>query len=177
MIKTVLVAVDGSDHAKKALSLAADIAAKYKARMVLVHALMSNVRSETLRKLANRRALSKQQRDLLDNYEVDTQMAMAEAGAAVGFVPIPAPRELLELVGRQVLERAEAAAAKAGVKKVSSVLAGGDPADAILETAKREKADMIVLGSRGLGDLKGFFLGSVSHKVSAHAACTCVTVK
>jgi len=177
MIKTVLVAVDGSDHARKALSLAADIAAKYRARMVLLHVLMANVRSETLRKLASRGGLSKRQRDRLDNYEVDTQMAMAEAGAAVGFVPIPAPRELLEAIGRQVLDRAERAARKAGVTKLSTVLSGSDPADAILEAAKREKADMIVLGSRGLGDLKGFFLGSVSHKVGAHAECTCVTVK
>jgi nucleotide-binding universal stress UspA family protein len=45
------------------------------------------------------------------------------------------------------------------------------------ESAEKEKAGMIILGSRGLSDLKGFFLGSVSHKVSAHAECSCVTVK
>jgi nucleotide-binding universal stress UspA family protein len=60
---------------------------------------------------------------------------------------------------------------------VTTLLAGGDPADAILEAAKREKADTIVLGSRGLGDFKGLVLGSVSHKVAAHAECTCITVK
>jgi len=174
MIKTILVPVDGSDHAGKALSLASDLAAKYRARIILLHALLWFTRAETLRRLANRRALSRQMRDLLDSYESDLRMAM-EAEAA--FVPVPAPRELLEAIGRQILDRAMAAAKKAGVKKVAAVMVGGDPADAILERAKREKADMIVLGSRGLGDFKGLMLGSVSHKVGSRAACTCVTVK
>jgi len=174
MIKTILVPVDGSDHAGKALSLASDLAAKYRARIILLHALLWFTRAETLRRLANRRALSRQMRDLLDSYESDLRMAM-EAEAA--FVPVPAPRELLEAIGRQILDRAMAAAKKAGVKKVAAVMVGGDPADAILERAKREKADMIVLGSRGLGDFKGLVLGSVSHKVGSRAECTCVTVK
>ena len=54
MIKTILVASDGSDHAKKAVSLASDLAAKYRARLVLVHVLLTNARSETLQALATR---------------------------------------------------------------------------------------------------------------------------
>ena len=46
-----------------------------------------------------------------------------------------------------------------------------------MDCAEYEGVNMIVLGSRGLSDLKGFFLGSVSHKVSSRAECTCVTVK
>jgi nucleotide-binding universal stress UspA family protein len=73
--------------------------------------------------------------------------------------------------------RAEAAAKKAGVKKVDTVMLSGDPADAILNRAKKEKADLIVLGTRGFGELKGLLLGSVSHKVAARAHCACMTVK
>ena len=36
---------------------------------------------------------------------------------------------------------------------------------------------MIVMGSRGLSDAKALFLGSVSHKVTNQATCTCATVK
>ena len=43
--------------------------------------------------------------------------------------------------------------------------------------AQDRKADAIVMGSRGLSDIKGLFLGSVSHKVSHLAECTCITVK
>ncbi|MBC8239231.1 MAG: universal stress protein [Alphaproteobacteria bacterium] len=177
MIKTILVATDGSDHAKKALSLASDLGAKYSARLVLVHALLTNTRSETLRALANRRGLSKKQRDLLENYEADFYMQVAGAGGAVGFVTVPPPRELVEVIGKQIMERAEKIAAKAGVKKTTAVIIEGDPADAILDQAASNKADMIIMGSRGLSDFKGLLLGSISHKVSAQAECTCVTVK
>ena len=177
MVRTILVATDGSDYAKKALSLANDLAVKYKARLVILHVLMSGAKSDVLRKLANRRSLSKQLRDVLDNYEADAMMAAASGGLGVTVSFIPAPRELLEAIGSQIMTKAEAAAAKAGVKKMARVMADGDPADAILACGKREKADMIVLGSRGLGDFKGLILGSVSHKVSARAERTCVTVK
>ena len=53
----------------------------------------------------------------------------------------------------------------------------GNPADQILAEAASEGVDMIVMGSRGLSDARALFLGSVSHKVANHAACTCITVK
>ena len=177
MVRTILVATDGSDHAKKAVALASDLAVKYNARIVLLHVLMSSARSEVLRKLASRRSLSKQLRDMLDNYEADAMMAAASGGLGMVASFVPAPRELLEAIGSQISTKAEAVATKAGVKKIETIIADGDPADAILACGKLEKVDMIVLGSRGFGDLKSLILGSVSHKVSARASCTCVTVK
>ena len=41
----------------------------------------------------------------------------------------------------------------------------GDPAQAITEAARDEKCELIVMGTRGLSNLKGMALGSVSHKV------------
>jgi nucleotide-binding universal stress UspA family protein len=177
MIKTILVATDGSDHAKKALSLASDLGAKYGTRLILVHVLLSNARSETLRALANRRGLRKKLRDLLENYEADFLQEIAAAGADGGFIPIPPPRELVEAIGQQIMDRAEKTAETEGVKKITKLMVQGDPADVILDLATSNRADMIVLGSRGLSDFKGLFLGSVSHKVSSQADCTCVTVK
>ena len=49
--------------------------------------------------------------------------------------------------------------------------------DLSLEIADSEDVGMIFMGSRGLSDARALFLGSVSHKVTNHAACTCVTVK
>jgi nucleotide-binding universal stress UspA family protein len=176
MIKTIVVATDGSKHADSAVAMAGEIAGKFGSRVVVVHTALAGASSNTLRKLANRKALTKEQRDLLDNYEADVLMAMSGAGMAPMAV-VPPPAELLHPIGEQLLERAAAAAKKAGAKKVTTTYSGGDPADAILNAAKKEKADMIVLGTRGLGEIKGLFLGSVSHKVSAHANCPVLTVK
>lgn len=177
MIKTIVVATDGSNHAGKALELASDLASKYGARLVLLHVLMSNARSETLQALADRDRLSEELRDKLDNYEAEFQSAMMSAGGMTGYVPAPPPPELLLAIGGQILDDAEATAKKAGVSDVVRQVVGGDAADAVLECAKDEKADMIVLGSRGLSDFRGLLLGSVSHKVANNAECTCVTVK
>lgn len=45
----------------------------------------------------------------------------------------------------------------------------GDPVEAILETVEAERADMIVMGRRGLGRLQGLLVGSVSERVARHA--------
>lgn len=177
MLKSILVATDGSDHAAKAVTLASDLGAKYGARLILAHVRLWHARSDTLHALADRRALSKKLKTLLDEYEGEYLMEMARAGVPTGFNSAPPPFELVEVIGKQITTRAEKAAIKAGVKKISTVMADGDPADAILEIAEKEKPDMIILGSRGLSDLEGIFLGSVSHKVSARADTTCVTVK
>ena len=50
------------------------------------------------------------------------------------------------------------------------------PARAILDGAKEANADLIVIGSRGRGGLKGMLLGSVSQKVVHHAACPVVII-
>ncbi len=177
MIKTILVATDGSSHAQKALKLACDLAAKYRARLVLAHALLRDAPAGDLRRLANLRKLTKAQRDLLEAFEAEPQMAMASAGVGGAYIPIPPPREVLEPIGRQILDRAAAAANKIGVKRTATVLLTGDAADGIIAQAKKEKADLIVMGSRGFGDLRGLLLGSVSHKVAAHADCGVLTVK
>lgn len=53
----------------------------------------------------------------------------------------------------------------------------GDPAAEIIEIAGKEMAELIVIGSRGLGTIKGVFLGSVSQKVTYHAPCPVMIVK
>ncbi|MBI3809899.1 MAG: universal stress protein [Nitrospirae bacterium] len=59
---------------------------------------------------------------------------------------------------------------------VSTRLESGRPAEIILSVTGEEKADMIVLGARGLGLVKELLLGSVSHRVLAHAPCPTLIV-
>jgi nucleotide-binding universal stress UspA family protein len=47
----------------------------------------------------------------------------------------------------------------------------GDPADAILDIAEENGADLVVVGNKGMTGAKRFLLGSVPNKVSHHAPC------
>jgi nucleotide-binding universal stress UspA family protein len=53
----------------------------------------------------------------------------------------------------------------------------GDPADAILDVAEEQGADLIVVGNKGMTGAKRFLLGSVPNKVSHHAPCSVLIVR
>ena len=98
---------------------------------------------------------------------------MVLGGAAV---MLHASREDIEKAGTQVMQGAREIAEKSVKGKITTELRGGDPASEIVASAEEHGVDCIVIGSRGLGDLGGLLLGSVSHKVNNSAPCTCITV-
>jgi nucleotide-binding universal stress UspA family protein len=53
----------------------------------------------------------------------------------------------------------------------------GDPADAILDVAEEQQADLIVVGNKGMTGAKRFLLGSVPNKVSHHAPCSVLIIR
>jgi nucleotide-binding universal stress UspA family protein len=82
----------------------------------------------------------------------------------------------LSEVADSLLTRAAARAGEKGVP-VETYASESDPAEAILEVAKAQDADLIVVGSRGLSGIQRFLLGSVSSKVSEHAVCSVMIVR
>ena len=64
----------------------------------------------------------------------------------------------------------------AGVDYSERILEG-PAAKAICETAKIEKTDMIVMGSRGRNDLEGLLLGSCTHRVLKTAPCPVLVIR
>lgn len=84
--------------------------------------------------------------------------------------------ELLEVDHESARVPTVAVLEEAGVG-FNFVETSGDVADAILHCAKEGGFDLIVLGSRGLGAVKSFFLGSVSSRVTQHAPCAVLIVK
>src|SRR5215213_10030116 len=57
-------------------------------------------------------------------------------------------------------------------EEVDTFAREGDPADAILDVAEEQNADLIVVGNKGMTGAKRFLLGSVPNKVSHHAPCS-----
>ena len=53
----------------------------------------------------------------------------------------------------------------------------GKTADSICRKARKRKYDLIVIGSRGLSEVKGYLLGSVSNAVTVHAPCPVLIIR
>jgi len=60
--------------------------------------------------------------------------------------------------------------------QVDTAGVAGDPADALLDVAETKKADLVVVGNRGMSGVKRFVLGSVSNKISHHSPCSVLIV-
>jgi nucleotide-binding universal stress UspA family protein len=75
-----------------------------------------------------------------------------------------------------VLETAAGKGSAAGVE-VETYARRGDPAEAILDVADEQAADLIIIGNRGMRGAKRFLLGSVPNKISHHAPCSVMIVR
>ncbi|WP_309492821.1 universal stress protein [Candidatus Hecatella orcuttiae] len=146
-VDRILVAVDGSEHSKKAADLAVDLAKKWEAELYLIHVL-------------EEKGVPKEFKEF----------------ARIEKVPVSEYFNLVCQTGG-FLGEAEVKAKAAGIKKVERICAQGNPADEIINAAERLGVDMVVLGSRGLGGFSRAIMGSVSTKVCTHVNCACVTVK
>lgn len=175
MFNKILCPVDGSDHAHKALDLAIDLAGKYDAELVILHVPQPSANVAALRRFAEVERLAPQV-----NLEIDRLKS-------IDFrTPLPSPSSfedaaissrLLIEIGEFIVDGAKAEAESRGLERVVARIENGDPADRILDCVENEGVDCVIMGSRGLNDFKGLFMGSVSHKVANRAHCTCISVK
>ncbi len=77
----------------------------------------------------------------------------------------------------QQLERAAAQLRNEHGVEVETHALEGEPADAILRIAELDRADLIVVGNKGMTGAKRFLLGSVPNKVSHHAPCSVMIIR
>ena len=148
MMKKILVPIDGSKLAYKAIEFAANLAMQNDGTIHLLHvveqthvpdAVMDYIKSEGIRETPD--------------------------------------SVYLQVVGKWIIDTAVDETRKKGVKHIESNLIVGDPAGEIINYARDHKFDIIVMGSRGLGGDHGMRLGSVSGRVCHEADQTCVTVR
>jgi nucleotide-binding universal stress UspA family protein len=147
MFKNILCAVDGSDHALRAAKTAAELAAKFGAKLTILTVAKKIKLSPEVKRYMQLEHLSGEPQYILDDYT------------------------------ENVIDQARAAARHDGVPEIKTEVREGHPARTIIEFAEKHDFDTIVLGSRGLGDMESTLLGSVSHKVATLAHCTVITVR
>ena len=85
--------------------------------------------------------------------------------------------ETLRRVGEGIAEKARETLSAMDVQDVTTRVVDGDPAGNIIAAAEHENAELVIMGRRGLGNVAGLVMGSVSHKVAHVAECACLTVK
>lgn len=89
--------------------------------------------------------------------------------ASLSMVRVEQPENLDDVLrghAKQIVAHAKEEATKLGATKVRGFVRNGPVARGIVAFADEHDADLIVLGSRGLGSVEGYLLGSVSHKVT-----------
>ncbi|MCL4447745.1 MAG: universal stress protein [Thermoplasmatales archaeon] len=79
--------------------------------------------------------------------------------------------------GETILNHAKDYSISNGVMNLKTYLKQGDPAREILDLANSIGPDLIVIGNRKRGFLRGVFLGSVSQRVAANSTCAVLVVK
>ncbi len=177
MLKTILVATDGSDHAKRAIKLAADMATKYDAKLLLLHVIDNQELSQGEKRLA-----AVEYPDVFNRHVMASDIMDIRALGPKGVEPLfdyhaETFRIIRTAIGENLMEAAQLDAKANGVNDVETIMEVGNPATVIIDIAKSRGADLIVVGSRGRSDLKALFLGSVSHKVANLADVNVITVK
>jgi nucleotide-binding universal stress UspA family protein len=150
MFKHVLVAVDGSPTGNRGLKVAIGLASDQKASLAIVHV-------------------------------IDDVGGVSYVGE-MGYVPAGYVDQLLEDLrtnGRRILSKAEAAARDGGVdaKAVLVESKGGSIADAILAQARKQHADVIVLGTHGRRGLGRVLMGSDAEAVLRDARVPVLLVR
>jgi nucleotide-binding universal stress UspA family protein len=175
MLSKILCAIDGSDHAEKAAQWASVLAQKFGAELIFLFVAPHRLAPPELRRMAEAEHLVRPAAPAPP--PVAPQPSMPSWSPADLSQSVATSATIYQELGERLVEAAKWQAASAGVAKVTGLVEDGDPAHRIVETAGRENAELIVMGRRGLGDLKGLLLGSVSHKVAQAATCACLTVE
>ncbi len=147
MVRNIVIAMDGSDHARRAADLAGEIAESLGAAIHILYVLPRHEVPDEIKDFP-----SVEHMDSSGNLELD-------------------------VAHERIVGPVERALTEQGVVDVQGHALAGNPVETILDYITDHDIDMVFTGRRGLGPIEGVLLGSVSSKLNHHADCTVVTVK
>lgn len=145
----ILLAIDGSDHSERAARVAGELSGGLSVPVDIVNVVSDNT--------------------------------LVTAGPIHEYARIEktaiSQRELLQTLGADLVVQAANRVREAGGDVRRTDVLVGSPAHEIVRYAEDHEADCIVMGRRGLGDVGGILMGSVSHKVGHLTERTLVTTE
>ena len=147
MFKRMLVPVDGSEQANRAVDAAVELAERFAGGILILCVYRHHS-------------------------PLEASLSMVR-----GSGNLDTPDEALHGYAEDLVKEAKERAIAAGATTVEAYAKRGHPARTIVAFAEKHGADSIVMGTRGLGDFGGLLMGSVSHKVTSMAKVTVVLVK
>jgi nucleotide-binding universal stress UspA family protein len=156
MFKRLLVAVDGSENSARASQVAVELAEKLKTELTVLHAITPPA--------------------LYYHTEISPEGPVIEPPTHEKEIDVYL--EYARRVGRGIVDSTVSEAKKRGITVKADV---PETATSVVETivnqAAKENADLIIVGTRGLGGFKKLLLGSVSSGVVDHAHCPVLVIR
>jgi nucleotide-binding universal stress UspA family protein len=156
IFQKILVPVDGSEHSRRALESAIQIAKSFNGKLMLLmvhHVTITPVTSPEL--------------------TIQAPVIVPDASAAE---MTERAIEAAHNYDKKILAEAEAKVRSEKVE-VETELIDGNAVEEIVRKAEEGKFDLIVMGARGLSTIKKLFIGSVSDGVIKKAPCPVLIVK
>jgi nucleotide-binding universal stress UspA family protein len=156
MFKRLLAAVDGSENSARASQAAVELAEKLKAELIVLHAITPP-------------ALY---------YHTETSPEGPVIEPPTHEKEIDLYLEYARRVGRGIVDPTVSEAKKRGITvKADLSEATASVVETIVNQADKENADLIIVGTRGLGGFKKLLIGSVSSGVVSHAHCPVLVIR
>jgi nucleotide-binding universal stress UspA family protein len=160
-VRTILVAIDYSEDALRALHWGASLADKYGAKLLLLHVIAKAVEEVYPEGGAFVTATS----------------AFSEVKTPESH-PVRRPPLLIDLVDTDLTTLHDFAEKHLqDLTSVQVTVAVGKPSEEILRVAREERVDLIVMGTHGRTGVRHLLLGSIAESVTRHAPCPVFTVR
>ena len=172
MYSKILVATDASAHARKAVATACRLASNLDAQLVVAHVMGEGEVPEKVRALIDAEHLA-------DPPQIEIRSA-TDLGSGLGYLRTIGEtgirrHQMWEALARHVMNDARSLAVEHGAGDIDCRIEQGRPVSALMALVDEISPDLVVMGRRGVSDLQGLLVGSVSHRISHLVSCDVLT--
>ena len=166
MVRRVLVAVDGTSASDTALEIACALADNYEAALGLLSVNRPGEISDAELAAAQTEGVISSESSFTSVFDAYSVNSLGEEANRMGKASL-----LASILADGIVARAKAFSSEKPFKAIKTFTASGDPAKAILECARQNAADIVIMGHDQKGRVEALFHRSVADEVQRNANC------